>query len=47
MTTLLIRPNRNEVDRAALETYGIDTLIDPYLQIEKVSNHEGASRLVE
>jgi len=47
VTTLLIRPNRNEVDREALQAFGIDTLIDPYLRIEPVDNPTGALRLVE
>jgi uroporphyrinogen-III synthase len=47
MTTLLIRPNRNEVDQAALQEFGIATHVDPYLQIESVPNATGAQRLIE
>ena len=46
MTTLLIRPNRNEVDQEALATEGIDSMVDPYLRISPVRNPKGATRLV-
>jgi len=46
MTTLLIRPNRNEIDQEALAVHGIDSFIDPYLSIEAVPNPEGATRLL-
>jgi uroporphyrinogen-III synthase len=47
MTTLLIRPNRNEPDRAALEAKGLPVVVDPFLTIEQVPNPEGARRLVD
>jgi uroporphyrinogen-III synthase len=46
MTVLLIRPNRNEADQEALALLGIDSVIDPYLHIEKVENPEGALLLL-
>ena len=47
MTVLLIRPNRNDVDQEALAQVGIDSVIDPYLEIEAVQNPEGALRLLD
>lgn len=46
MTVLLIRANRNDVDRDALRELGIDSLTDPYLSIAPVANPEGAKRLL-
>lgn len=47
MTTLLIRPNRNEPDRVALAAKGLTVLVDPFLTIEQVPNPEGAKRLLD
>lgn len=47
MKVLLIRPNRNEVDAAALEKLGFDVEVDPYLEIASVPNQAGARRLLE
>jgi len=44
---LLIRPNRNEADQAALETLGLETEIDSYLSINQVDNPAGATRMLE
>jgi uroporphyrinogen-III synthase len=46
MTVLLIRANRNNVDRDALAALGIDSLTDPYLTIRSVDNPQGAIRLL-
>jgi uroporphyrinogen-III synthase len=45
MKILLIRPNRNGSDVTALGRYGIDTFVDPYLQISPVENRAGALRM--
>lgn len=47
MTVLLVRANRNDVDRDALLAVGIDSLTDPYLTIAAVPNAAGALRLLE
>jgi uroporphyrinogen-III synthase len=47
VTTLLIRPNRNEADQVALTALGVTTRVDPYLSIEQVDNPEGALRLID
>ncbi|WP_280797917.1 uroporphyrinogen-III synthase [Aurantimicrobium minutum] len=47
MSILLIRANRNEVDQSALESYGVDCIVDPYLSIAKVHNPVGIARLRE
>jgi uroporphyrinogen-III synthase len=47
MTVLLLRANRNNVDRDALLEFGIDSLTEPYLSIRPVANVEGATRLLE
>jgi uroporphyrinogen-III synthase len=46
MKILLIRPNRNEADQQALNELGIETEIDPYLQISQVANSVGASKML-
>mgnify|MGYP001552067488 FL=1 len=46
MTVLLIRANRNEVDREALRERGVESVVDPYLQICQVDNPQGAARLL-
>lgn len=43
----MIRPNRNEVDQAALKNLGISAVIDPYLEIAGVENYEGANRMLD
>ena len=47
MTTLLIRPNRNEADRDALVARGLDVVVDPFLTISRHDNPEGALALLE
>ena len=47
MKILLIRPNRNEADAAALAEFGIETEIDPYLEISQVNNVLGAQKMLE
>lgn len=47
MTVLLIRANRNGVDRDALSDRGIDSLTDPYVAITAVPNPRGAQRLLD
>jgi uroporphyrinogen-III synthase len=47
VTTLLIRPNRNDLDRDCLEEKGLDTRVDPYVTISTVANPTGARRLVD
>jgi uroporphyrinogen-III synthase len=47
MMTLLIRPNKNEADRVALEARGLEVTVDPFLTIDSVSNPRGAKRLVD
>jgi uroporphyrinogen-III synthase len=47
MKILLIRANRNEVDREAFEAQGIETVIDPFLQIEQVENLAGAQLMLD
>jgi uroporphyrinogen-III synthase len=42
---LLIRANRNEVDQKELAKLGIESIIDPYLEISQVPNSLGAERL--
>jgi uroporphyrinogen-III synthase len=44
---LLIRPNRNEADAAALAEFGIETQIDPYLEISQVNNVLGAQKMLD
>lgn len=46
MTTLLIRPNRNEADQEAVAARGVDVTVEPFLTISRVDNPEGASRLL-
>jgi len=47
VTTLLIRPNRNETDREAISARGIAVTVDPFLTISRVDNPDGATRLLE
>ena len=47
MNVLLIRPRRNEDDRAALDAKGIQTIVEPWLEVAAVANEAGAMRLVE
>jgi uroporphyrinogen-III synthase len=47
MTTLLIRPNRNEPDREAILAKGLSVTVDPFLTISPVENPEGATRLLD
>jgi len=47
VTTLLIRPNRNEPDRDALVARGLDVAVDPFLTISGFPNPEGALRLLD
>ena len=47
MKILLIRPNKNEADKDALEAQGFDVQIDPYLTITQVDNPEGAKRMLD
>lgn len=47
MTVLLIRANRNNVDRDALLDLGVDSLTEPYLAITAVPNAAGARRLLD
>ncbi|BDU10189.1 hypothetical protein AINA4_01100 [Aurantimicrobium sp. INA4] len=47
VSILLIRANRNDVDRAALDAYGVESIVDPYLSITKVDNPVGIARLRE
>ena len=47
MKILLIRPNKNEGDKQALEAQGFDVQIDPYLTITQVDNPEGAQKMLE
>ena len=47
MKVLLIRPNRNEADAAALAEFGIETQIDSYLEISQVNNVLGAQKMLE
>lgn len=47
MSVLLIRPRRNEDDRAALEARGVQTIVEPWLQVAAVANEAGAMRLIE
>jgi uroporphyrinogen-III synthase len=46
MKILLIRANRNGSDVTALGRYGIDSFIDPYLELTAVENREGALRML-
>ena len=46
MTVLLIRANRNEVDALELAAVGVTSLVDPYLEISGLSNHDGADRML-
>jgi uroporphyrinogen-III synthase len=46
MTTLLIRPNRNEPDQEAISAKGLAVTVDPFLTISRVENPDGASRLL-
>lgn len=46
-SVLLIRPRRNEDDRAALDTRGIKTLVEPWLEVSAVPNKAGALRLID
>jgi uroporphyrinogen-III synthase len=43
MSILLIRANRNDVDQSALATYGIESIVDPYLSITKAHNPVGVA----
>tara|TARA_B100000902_G_C27286051_1_gene904474 strand:- start:4 stop:756 length:753 start_codon:yes stop_codon:yes gene_type:complete len=45
MTVLLIRANRNDLDKTELEARGLESIEDPYLSISSVSNPKGAQRL--
>lgn len=47
MTTLLIRPNRNEPDRDAVLAKGLPVTVDPFLSISPVENPAGAQRLLD
>lgn len=47
MSILLIRANRNDVDQAALDVHGVESIVDPYLSISKVNNPGGIARLRE
>lgn len=47
MKVLLIRPNRNEADAAALAEFDIETEIDPYLEISQVNNVLGAQKMLD
>jgi uroporphyrinogen-III synthase len=47
MKILLIRPNRNDADAAALAKFGIKTEIDPYLEISQVNNVLGAQKMLD
>ena len=47
MKVLLIRANRNEVDKKALADLGIDSVIDPYLDISIFANANGANRMLQ
>lgn len=47
MRVLLIRPDRNESDAAALLSAGIESEIDPYLTIESSNNASGADRMLQ
>lgn len=47
MRILLIRPNKNEVDKAQLEAAGFEVEVDPYLSISQVDNVDGALRMLE
>jgi uroporphyrinogen-III synthase len=47
MTVLLIRANRNTVDRDALMDLDLDSLTEPYLAISPVPNSAGARRLLD
>jgi len=46
MTVLLIRANRNDLDKTELEARGVESIEDPYLSISSVSNNKGALRLL-
>jgi len=46
MSVLLIRPRRNEDDRAALEAQGIECIVEPWLEVSVVPNAAGAMRLI-
>jgi len=47
VTTLLIRPNRNDPDREAISARGLTVTVDPFLTISAVDNPEGATRLLD
>ena len=44
---LLVRPDGNEADAAALAAGGIPTLIDPYLTVVPASDRAPAARLLD
>lgn len=44
---LLVRPDGNETDAAALATLGLGCVIDPYLEMSGVEDPQPAHRLVE
>lgn len=46
MTSLLIRPNRNEADQEAISGRGLNVVVEPFLTISRVDNPEGANRLL-
>jgi uroporphyrinogen-III synthase len=46
VTTLLIRPNRNEPDQEAISARGVDVFVEPFLTISRVDNPDGATRLL-
>lgn len=47
MKILLIRPNKNQADKQALEAQGFEVQIDPYLSITQVDNPKGAKRMLD
>jgi uroporphyrinogen-III synthase len=47
MKILLIRPNKNEADKQALEAKGFNVQIDEYLSINQVDNPEGAKNMLQ
>lgn len=47
MSVLLMRPRRNEDDRAALEDRGLQTIVEPWLEVSAVANEAGAMRLID